>query len=176
LIGAFVGAGIASRIDEKRLDFLVALLLGAIAIIIILESFIHLNPLDLTPTIQTVIGFISGVIIGLFSSMLGVAGGELIIPTIMLLYGIDIKLAGTLSLMVSLPTIIVGLYRYRNKEPFRIVMPNLKFIAFMALGSIGGSYIGKSLLGIVSSEGLKIFLAVILVTSAIKLYQKSKNS
>lgn len=176
LIGAFVGAGIASRIDEKRLDFLVALLLGAIAIIIILESIIHLNPLDLTPTVQTVIGFISGVIIGLFSSMLGVAGGELIIPTIMLLYGIDIKLAGTLSLMVSLPTIIVGLYRYRNKEPFRIVMPNIKFIVFMALGSIGGSYIGKSLLGIVSSEGLKIFLAVILVTSAIKLYQKSKNS
>lgn len=174
LIGAFAGAGIASRIDEKRLDRLVALLLGAIAIIIVSEGFIHFNPLDLDPTIQTIIGFILGVVIGLFSSMLGVAGGELIIPTIMLLYGIDIKLAGTLSLMVSLPTIIVGLWRYRRKEPFRIVIPNLKFITFMAIGSIAGSYIGKSLLGIVSSEGLKVFLAVILVISAIKLYQKSK--
>ena len=175
LIGAFIGAGIASRIDEKRLDRLVALLLGVIAVIIVSESFIHFNPLDLGTIIQTIIGFISGIVIGLFSSMLGVAGGELIIPTIMLLYGIDIKLAGTLSLMVSLPTIIVGLYRYRNKEPFRIVMPNVKFIAFMAIGSIGGSWIGKSLLGIVSSEGLKIFLALILVVSAIKLYQKSKT-
>lgn len=175
LIGAFIGAGIASRIDEKRLDRLVALLLGGIAIFIVFESFINLNHLDLAPILQTFIGFIAGIIIGLFSSMLGVAGGELIIPTIMLLYTVDIKLAGTLSLMVSLPTIIVGLFRYRKKEPFRIVMPNIKFIGVMAVGSISGSYIGKSLLNIVSSERLKLFLALILIISALKLYQKARH-
>jgi uncharacterized membrane protein YfcA len=39
---------------------------------------------------------------------MGVAGGELLIPTIVLLYGIDIKLAGSLSLAVSLPTMLVA--------------------------------------------------------------------
>ena len=39
---------------------------------------------------------------------MGVAGGELLIPTIVLLYGVDIKIAGSLSLAVSLPTMLVG--------------------------------------------------------------------
>jgi hypothetical protein len=38
------------------------------------------------------------------AAIMGVAGGELLIPTIVLLYGIDIKRAGSLSLAISLPT------------------------------------------------------------------------
>jgi uncharacterized membrane protein YfcA len=45
---------------------------------------------------------------------LGVAGGEPLIPTIVLLYGIDIKTAGSLSLLVSLPTMLVALARYSS--------------------------------------------------------------
>jgi uncharacterized membrane protein YfcA len=36
----------------------------------------------------------------------------LLIPTLVLLFGVDIKLAGSLSLAVSLPTMIVGFTRY----------------------------------------------------------------
>ncbi|TLD41656.1 MAG: putative membrane protein [Candidatus Jettenia ecosi] len=49
----------------------------------------------------------AGIGVGVFSSMLGVAGGELIIPTIMLLFSVDIKLAGSLSLAISIPTIML---------------------------------------------------------------------
>jgi uncharacterized protein len=50
---------------------------------------------------------------GIVAALLGVAGGELLIPTLVLLFGADIKLAGSLSLAVSLPTMIVGFTRYR---------------------------------------------------------------
>lgn len=176
LIGASMGVGIASRIDEKRLDKIVAILLGGLAIVMIFESSVHLDPLEFNQTALTLLGFTAGLIIGLFSSMLGVAGGELIIPTIALLYGVDIKIAGTLSLMVSLPTIIIGLYRYRKKEPFRIVKPNLHFIAWMAAGSIIGAWVGKSMLGSVPSSTLQLLLAVILSISAFKLYKKGASS
>lgn len=172
LIGASVGVGIASRIDEKKLDKIVALLLGGLAIVMIFESQIHFNALHIDQNIIIFLGFIAGVVIGLFSSMLGVAGGELIIPTIALLYGIDIKIAGTLSLMISLPTIMIGLYRYRKKEPFTIVKPNIRFIGWMAFGSILGAWIGKSALGKVEGHTLQILLAIILMISAIKLYKK----
>lgn len=175
LIGASMGVGIASRIDEKRLDRIVAMLLRGLAIIMIIESMVHFNPLSLDQTILSILGFTAGIIIGLFSSMLGVAGGELIIPTITLLYGIDIKVAGTLSLMISLPTIMIGLYRYRKKEPFQIVKPNLRFIAWMASGSILGAWIGKSMLESVPSSALQILLAIILTISAIKLYEKGEK-
>lgn len=174
LTGAFIGAGIASRIDEKKLDKIVAVLMGILAVIIIGESSFAPQNIEWNPMIQMFTGVIAGLVIGLFSSMLGVAGGELIIPTIMLLYGLDIKIAGTLSLAISLPTILVGLSRYRKKEPFAILRPNLRFILWMSLGSIVGAALGKSMMGIVSSEMLRIGLAVILSVSAVKLYKKGQ--
>ena len=56
----------------------------------------------------------AGLGIGIVAALLGVAGGELLIPTIVLLHGLDKKLAGSLSLMVSLPTMIVGFARYNS--------------------------------------------------------------
>jgi uncharacterized membrane protein YfcA len=173
LIGASAGVSLASRINEKKLDKIVAVLLGILALVMFAEAAIHFDPLKLNDIALGLLGFCAGIIIGLFSSMLGVAGGELIIPTIALLYGIDIKIAGMLSLMISLPTIMIGLYRYRNKNSFTIVRPNIKFISLMGAGSIVGAFIGKSLLGIVSSSMLQIFLAIILSLSAVKLYKKA---
>ena len=52
---------------------------------------------------------------------MGVAGGELLIPTIVLLYGADIKLAGSLSLAVSLPTMLVAFARYSRDGSFVVL-------------------------------------------------------
>ena len=46
---------------------------------------------------QIVAGVIAGFAIGVVAALLGVAGGELLIPTLILLFGVDIKLAGSLS-------------------------------------------------------------------------------
>ena len=46
-------------------------------------------------------GIIAGFVIGVIASLLGVAGGEFLIPTWVLLFGADIKLAGSLSLVRS---------------------------------------------------------------------------
>ena len=48
-----------------------------------------------------VAGLVAGFCIGIVASLLGVAGGELLIPTLVLLFGIDVKLAGSLSLAVK---------------------------------------------------------------------------
>lgn len=75
--------------------------------------------------------------------------GELLIPTIVLLFGADIKLAGNLSLAVSLPTMIVGFTRYSRDNSFSIIQAQLPFILIMALGSIVGTFIGGQLLGLI---------------------------
>jgi uncharacterized membrane protein YfcA len=46
-------------------------------------------------------GVVAGFVIGVVAALLGVAGGKLLIPTLILLFGADIKLAGSLSLAVS---------------------------------------------------------------------------
>ena len=45
-------------------------------------------------------------------SLLGVAGGELLIPTLIFVFGADIVTAGSASILISLCLISVGLWRY----------------------------------------------------------------
>jgi uncharacterized membrane protein YfcA len=77
---------------------------------------------------------------------MGVAGGELLIPTIVLLFAVDIKIAGSLALTVSLPTMPVAFARYSRDQSFT-VGGNVRFLAVMAVGSIAGTVIGGLLLG-----------------------------
>lgn len=71
-------------------------------------------------------------------SLLGVAGGELIIPTLVLVFGADIKTAGTLSVIISLPTVSVGIWRYARRSADD--RTDLRELALpMGLGSIVGA-------------------------------------
>ena len=95
------------------------------------------------------------------------------IPTLILLFGIDIKLAGSLSLAVSLPTMIVGFTRYSRDQSFTVLGRNKPFLLIMVAGSITGSFVGGLLLGIVPSNVLLPILAAILVISAMKIWRHS---
>lgn len=124
----------------------------------------------LTGTAQMAAGVVAGFIIGIVAALLGVAGGEVLIPTLVLLFGADIKLAGSPSLAVSLPTMLVGFARYSRDRSFVVLGENRGFVLVMAAGSIVGSFVGGRLLGLVPSPVLLPLLAVILVLSAVKVW------
>lgn len=81
------------------------------------------------------------------------------------------KLAGSLSLAVSLPTMLVGFARYSLDGTFRVLGANRRFVVVMALGSIAGSFIGAVLLGLVQDTVLLPALALILLISAVKVWR-----
>ena len=108
---------------------------------------------------------------GVVAALLGVAGGELLIPTLILLFGVDIKLAGSLSLAVCLPTMLVGFTRYSRDRSLVVLRKIRRFVLVMAAGSIVGSSIGGRLLGMVPSPILLPLLALILVISAVKIWR-----
>jgi uncharacterized membrane protein YfcA len=80
----------------------------------------------LTGAAQAVAGVVAGFAIGVVAALMGVAGGELLIPTLILLFGADVKLAGSLSLAVSLPTMLVGSARYSRDSSFAVLLRNLR--------------------------------------------------
>ena len=85
--------------------------------------------------------------------------GELLIPTFALLYGVDTKLAGSLSLLVSLPTMLVAFFRYSRDQAFAVLSENKRFVVAMAAGSVAGSVVGGLLLGVVPEAVLVPLLA-----------------
>ena len=150
---------------------MIAVLLLGIAIVLVIGHDTADTGAMLAGTSQMVAGVAAGFLIGIVAALLGVAGGELLIPTLVLLFGVDIKLAGSLSLAVSLPTMLVGFARYSRNRSFVILAENRRFVLVMAAGSIVGSFIGGRLLGLVPNTILLPLLAVILVLSAVKVWK-----
>jgi len=173
LLGAWMGAGWATHLKQEALYRVIAVLLVAIAALLVFGHDLATNEPLLTGRWQILGGIVAGFIIGVVASLLGVAGGELLIPTLILLFGADIKLAGSLSLAVSLPTMLVGFMRYSRNSSFAVIGANRGFILAMAVGSLVGTYIGGRLLGIVPGAVLLPLLAAILVLSAVKVWKHS---
>ncbi|MFD1560288.1 sulfite exporter TauE/SafE family protein [Paraburkholderia silviterrae] len=172
LAGAWVGASWATRTHPRTLYRVLAALLVAIAVVLLFgHSAAHRDALHVTGIARVVLGVFAGFGIGMVAALMGVAGGELLIPTLLLLYGIDIKLAGSLSLAVSLPTMLMGFARYSRDSSFAVLRYHRAFLIFMALGSIVGTFIGARLVGAISSAVLLPALAAILVVSALKVWQ-----
>ncbi|MBY5903854.1 sulfite exporter TauE/SafE family protein [Rhizobium leguminosarum] len=171
LAGAWFGAGWATRLRSETLYKVIAALLVAIAIILIVGHDATTGQPLLTGVAQLIAGVVAGFGIGIVAALLGVAGGELLIPILVLLFGVDIKLAGSLSLAVSLPTMLVGFIRYSRNQSFFVLGRNKAFLIVMAAGSIVGTFIGGRLLGIVPNAFLPPALAVILLLSAVKVWR-----
>ena len=171
LLGAWFGAGWATRLASKTLYRVIAALLLGIAVVLVLGHDTTVSAALLTGTPQLIAGVTAGFGIGIVAALMGVAGGELLIPTLVLLFGVDIKLAGSLSLAVSLPTMLVGFARYSRDRSFVVLGENRRFVLVMAAGSIIGSFIGGQLLGLVPNAILLPMLAVLLVLSAVKVWK-----
>ncbi|MCS7286912.1 MAG: sulfite exporter TauE/SafE family protein [Anaerolineae bacterium] len=175
LLGAYIGVNFATKLNEQILTRVVVAFLLVLSFLLISHAFIASLPgLQLPLSLRILLGFTAGIVIGIFSSMLGVAGGEIIIPTVMIVFSVDIKLAGSLSLAISIPTIIMGLMRYHRQRKLGEIYAHHGFIAFMAAGSILGALAGSYLLRFVSSGFLHVLLGMILFTSALNLLRRKR--
>ncbi len=171
LVGAYLGATWATRMATRTLYRVLAILLVLIAVALVTTHLGHVQPADLSGPAQAIAGVLAGAGIGVVAALMGVAGGELLIPTIVLLYGIDIKVAGSLSLAVSLPTMLVAFARYSSDKSFTVLAANKTFVLAMAGGSIVGTVFGGALLGVVPAAVLVPLLALLLLLSARKVWQ-----
>lgn len=175
LIGAWWAAGHAITLPRQWLNRIILVLLVGLSLVMLSEAWAGVREVS-TPLIEAgplrfVAGLVAGLGIGMVAALLGVAGGELLIPAIVLLYGLDIKLAGSLSLMVSLPTMIVGFARYTRADAFQVLHEERPLMGWMVGGSILGAAIGGLLLGLVPTGWLMGLLGVVLMVSAIKTFQ-----
>jgi uncharacterized membrane protein YfcA len=171
LIGAWIGATWATRMRSATLYRVVAVLLVLIAAALAWSHFGHHDPRTIQPVLRAIVGVLAGVGIGVVAALMGVAGGELLIPTIVLLFAVDIKIAGSLSLAISLPTMLVGFARYSRDNSFLVLITNKRFVLAMTAGSIAGTIIGGILVGVVPETVLIPLLVALLLASSVKAWR-----
>lgn len=171
LAGAWLGATWATKMGSKTLYRVLAVLLVLIALTLLATHLGEVRPAGLHGPGQVVVGVVAGTAIGIVAALMGVAGGELLIPTIVLLYALDIKVAGSLSLAVSLPTMVVAFARYSRDQSFQVLAANKTFLTAMASGSVAGTVCGGLLLNLVPNIVLIPLLAALLLGSSVKVWQ-----
>ncbi|MFD3376733.1 MULTISPECIES: sulfite exporter TauE/SafE family protein [unclassified Streptomyces] len=169
LLGAWAGASWAVRMRSATLYKVLAALMMLMAAALLVTHIATLGTLALPVWALVPCGVVAGFGIGVVAAIMGVAGGELLIPTIVLLFAVDIKTAGSLSLLVSLPTMLVAFARYSRDGSFAVLGANLRFTLVMAAGSITGAMLGGLLLGVFPDLVLVPVLVVILLVSSAKL-------
>lgn len=175
VVGAWYAAGYVIKLAPAMLNKVVFGLLITLAILLFWEHWFGLGengtPLFHQAWLQALMGILAGLVVGIVAAVLGVAGGELLIPIIVILWGIDIKTAGSLSLLVSLPTMLVGFFRYRQAQAFQVLSRERDLFIWMSVGSVAGALVGGLVLGLVSAHWLGIFLAMLLLVSAWKVFK-----
>jgi uncharacterized protein len=100
VVTAFMGPALASQLSEAGLERIILVFLVCIGLALIIEGLLPQTLPGFLPATRPWhigAGLLFGLAIGLVSSLLGVAGGELIIPTLVFAFGADIKTAGTSS-------------------------------------------------------------------------------
>jgi hypothetical protein len=111
------------------------------------------------------IALLIGAIIGLFSGMIGIGGGIILSPIILLLHWADMKKTAAVSALFIFVNSIAGLtglitngFEYKTEMGWMIVLA--------LIGGIAGSYFGANKF---KNEFLNKILAVVLLLASIKL-------
>jgi uncharacterized membrane protein YfcA len=178
-VTAFLGTALAGRLSNAQLERLILILLVGIGTALITEGFLPFRAGGFLPNSLVVwiaAGILFGLGIGLVSSLLGVAGGELLIPTLVFAFGADIKTAGTASLIVSLPTVLIGIVRYARRGSYEQRADVTGTIIPMAVASVIGAFIGGILVGAVPQSILKVGLGLILIVSAARIFHHGRRA
>jgi uncharacterized membrane protein YfcA len=173
ILGAYAGVSWLRRLSPVALTRAVFALLLTLGLVMIAESVAPVAPLGVLPDkmfLRVISGLALGVAIGAISGLLGVAGGEVIIPTLILGFGAPIKAAGSLSQMVSIPTVTTGFVRHYRASALSDWEIATRLILPMGLGAIVGGIGGGLLSSLAPSGFLKAVLGVILIATSVKVF------
>jgi uncharacterized membrane protein YfcA len=156
--GGIAGARGAARwlthVPDRHLEGAVRLVLLGIGVLLMVESALPREP--------------AGVPLG--------AGGR---GALAVLAGAAIgvvKTAGTTSLLVSIPTILAGLWRPGERLSLRGGGEVAALVVPMSGGSVVGALLGAALVGLVSGAVVKVLLGAILIVSALGVFRVTRQT
>lgn len=179
MVAAWFGASNLSRIPKARIMGVIAVLLLGTAVLLTSETIISgaaWTLLDHDSAWRGPVAIAAGILVGIISSLLGVAGGEFIIPILIFIFNADIRTAGTASVLISLPVVLTGVSRHWLTGHYRSQTMLVFLVLPMCIGSLIGATVGGYLAAWAPTDALRIMLAVILALSSVKLWSMHSDT
>jgi len=117
---------------------------------------------DVSPWVAVgVVGF--GILTGVLSALFGVGGGLVMVPFMVLVLGGDQHLAEGTSLLVIVPTAIVGVVAHARRG-----YVSFKHALLLATGGVGGSYLGATVALDLEEGALQVVFGLFLALMGVR--------
>lgn len=168
--GAYFGSGLTLLVSGENLLLIFALLLAAVALVMMFRKGSprmegSVGPTDLRKTAA------AGLLVGVLTGFLGVGGGFLIVPALVLFGGVEIGAAIGTSLLVIAINSAAGLIGQLQHLPLDLKMTAI-FTAIASIGTWMGARLGQG----VSSEKLQKGFAWFALAVALFLIFKNQGA
>ncbi|HKY65236.1 MAG TPA: sulfite exporter TauE/SafE family protein [Acidimicrobiales bacterium] len=160
-VGAFVGTYLLHLLPTRLLALVFAAVLVATAVRMLIGEATAPGRGDLT--VGAAVGLVAvGVLAGTLSGLLGVGGGVITVPALVLLLGVPAAVAKGSSLAVIIPTAVVGTQRNRARGNV-----DLRVAAVVGLSGVVSSFLASQLsVGLDERLSNRLFAGLLLAVAA----------
>ena len=164
--GAVVGARFTRTLSDRTLRRVFAIAVLVVAVIMLIgaaDTMLHAG-IGLHPgsrpsgALLFLLGLAIGLLTGVVSGLLGIGGGLVMVPAMVLILGLSQHLAQGTSLFVIVPTAAAG-----SVTHFRLGNIRLAVAGWLALGGSGGAIAGAILALLVPDQGLRVLFGLFLL-------------
>lgn len=171
IVGAPLGARLAALVPDRllRLLFIAVLLLSGIKMLLNIAFTGNQVTSALVPAQTTslalllLLAFLFGMLIGAWSSSMGLGGGLLAIPTLVLIFGVNQHAAEGTSLLIMIPNTVVGSIAHLRQGT-----ASLHIGSIMGIGALGGAALGTWIALLLNNQILQLIFGCFVLIMAIR--------
>ncbi len=170
IVGVLLGALLASELHSRVLE----VILGFVLLLVALYMFLGSNPKQGKSRLNAKVTLLVSFLIGIKSGLLGLGGGAVIIPYLVIC-GVDMRKASGAAAACTLPVAIIGTIMYAFLGYGATQVPHTMGFVFLpaffgiAIGSVVCVPLGLRASQRMNTKLLKKIFAVILFAVAIKM-------
>jgi len=180
VVGAAIGARICARVSARRLRAYFGIFLAGVGARMLWDiraalALTQHNPVIMGHMLSTheplgiLVIIVTGIATGVLSGFFGVGGGVVMIPALSLLLGYPQTVAQGISLAVIVPTSVAGSLIHTKHGNV-----NWTMAIWLAIGGIGGGWVGARLANVVISESvLRAIFGMLMLVMGLLMVRRS---
>jgi hypothetical protein len=167
---ARAGARYAHALPEWKLKKYFGIFMILITILLLMKPYLLSNAggAEVQIWVKVIVLLLTGVITGFLSGMMGVGGGTIMVPAMVLLAGFTQHTAQGSSLLAMVPSGGVGAHTH-----WRLGNVDTRVLVGLIPGILIGTFLGGSLAHFISEDTLRIIFAAVLVWTGIRYLRAS---
>lgn len=168
--GAVLGTHFLHLLPQRTVGWAFALLLIATAFRLVFDSSDAGGRPELT--ILTAIGLVvAGFLTGILAGLLGVGGGVIMVPAMVVLFSIPAVVAKGTSLAVIMPTAVMGTWRNRTKGNV-----DIRLAIVLGVSGVVSAYLASMIaVGLSETTSNRLFAGLLLVVTIRMMWQLART-